>query len=80
MKLKTPPRKNSRVSTTSPNAEWVDAKQAFAIFKLGRTTMDRLRKEGKIKSVSLREPGMARGKRLYEIYSVRGYLESLATV
>ncbi len=59
-----------------PRAEWLDAKQAFRIFTLGRTTLGRLAKEKKIKSCSLAEEGMKRGKKLYDASSIREYLNS----
>ena len=64
----------------SIDPEWTDAKQTFRRFALGRTVLDRLVREKKIRSVSLKEPGMERGKRLYCVRSIREYLESRASI
>ncbi len=45
-----------------------------ALFDLSRTHLYRLATEGKIKSVSLRERGKTRGRRLYDVQSVKSYL------
>lgn len=58
--------------------QWVDAKRAFALFTLGRTTLSRLAREGKIRACSLAEEGMARGKKLYDAASIREYLNQRA--
>lgn len=57
---------------------WVDAKQGQALFGLCRTTLTRLSEEGRIKTVSLRDVGRQRGKRLYCYTSIQTYLESRA--
>jgi hypothetical protein len=44
------------------------------LFDLSRTHLYRLATEGRIKSVSLRERGKTRGRRLYDVQSVRSYL------
>jgi hypothetical protein len=44
------------------------------LFDLSRTHLHRLCTTGKIRSVCLRERGKARGRRLYEVQSVRNYL------
>ena len=65
--------------TKAPNeVEWVDAKAAFRTFTLGRTVLGRLVREKKIRSCSLAEDGMERGKRLYDAHSIRDYLEERA--
>ncbi len=58
--------------------EWCDARQAQRIFNLGRTTLTRLSREGKIRACSLAEPGMKRGKKLYRVSTIRTYLEARA--
>ena len=62
----------------TPASEWLDAKAAFRTFTLGRTTLARLAKEKKIRSCSLAEEGMERGKRLYDAQSIREYLNARA--
>ena len=61
------------------DAEWLDARRAFALFTLGRTTLSRLAREKKIRSCSLAEKGMSRGKRLYSAADIREYLNQRAT-
>jgi hypothetical protein len=73
MQTTPPPRTRKPVS---PFAEWLDARQAFQLFTLGRTTLSRLAREKKIVSCSLAEEGMARGKKLYQAESIRDYLNS----
>ena len=58
---------------------WIDAKRAHVSFNLGRTTLARLEREGKIIARSLAEPGMARGKKLYQAESIQKYLMSLGS-
>lgn len=65
--------------TSQPAPDWIDAKQAKQRFTLARTTLYRLAKEKKIKTVSLQEEGMSRGKRLFSYPSIQNYLESRAT-
>jgi hypothetical protein len=43
------------------------------LFDLSRTHLYRLSTEGRIRSVSLRERGKTRGRRLYDVQSVRDY-------
>lgn len=57
-------------------AKWVRDKQAVAIYNLSRTKLWQLQKEGKIRSVSLTEPGMARATRLFDVKSIEAYIES----
>lgn len=59
--------------------EWIDAKQAFRLVSLGRTVLYRLASEKKIKTVSLQEEGMSRGKRLFHYPSILACLEARAT-
>ena len=59
-----------------PKPEWVRDKQAVAIFSISRTKLWQLQKAGKIRSVSLTEPGMARATRLFDAKSIEDYIES----
>ena len=56
---------------------WMDAKRAFRKFNLSLGVLTRLEKEGKIRSCSLAEGTMKRGKRLYDANSIQGYLHSM---
>lgn len=64
---------------THPLPEWIDAKLAKQIFSLGRTTLYELAAAGRIRTVSLRERGKLRGKRLFSYDSIRSMLEDRAT-
>lgn len=66
------------MANTDPAPEWVDAKVAFRLFTLGRTTLARLARENRIRTCSLAEEGMDRGKRLYDASSIRDFLNSRA--
>lgn len=57
-------------------ALWLRDKQAVATYSISRTKLWRLGKEGKIRTVSLQEPGMARATRLFEAKSIESYIES----
>lgn len=57
-------------------ALWLRDKQAVAIYSISRTKLWQLQKAGKIRSVSLTEPGMARATRLFDAKSIEAYIES----
>jgi hypothetical protein len=61
-------------TTDTTAAEWGDSKRIEAIFGLGRTLQYELANAGLIQSVSLRRPGMEKAKRLFNIQSVRSYI------
>lgn len=65
--------------TVLQRPEWVDARAVTAIFGIGRSTLYRLAEAGRIKTVSLRERGCSRGKRLFSTDSISAFLESRAT-
>jgi hypothetical protein len=54
--------------------EWADEKFVSANFGLGHSPLYNLRKAGKIRSLSTREPGKKYGKRLFHVGSIREYL------
>jgi hypothetical protein len=56
--------------------EFADAKGIKQIFGLTRSFLYGLIDRGKIRSVSLRQKGSARGKRLFDVESVRQYLRA----
>jgi hypothetical protein len=73
---------NTQIQLTTKEAAIAEAKldPEFAghakireLFGLSRTHTYRLSTEGLIRSVSLRERGKARGRRLYDVQSVRDY-------
>ena len=55
-------------------AEWAREKQITAQFGLTHMILYSLRKEGKIRTVSLRGDGKKYGARLFHVGSVRSYL------
>lgn len=60
----------------SLSPEFVDHHAAKAIFSLGRQQLYDLSEKGRIKSVSLREKGAIKGRRLWVTSSIRDYLNS----
>lgn len=58
-------------------AEWAREKQITAQFGLTHTILYTLRKEEKIRSVSLRAEGKKYGARLYNVKSIRQFLAGL---
>lgn len=56
--------------------EFADFKGARALFGFSRASLYRLAGEGKIKSVSVRNRGTLRGKRLFDCDSIRGFIAS----
>jgi hypothetical protein len=69
----------SRLPSQHLLPEWVDVKRANHIFSLCKSTLYRLADEGKIKTVSLKDRGKLRGKRLFSTASIQLLLESRAT-
>ena len=58
--------------------EWGRAEDIFAQFRIGRTALERLAREGKIKSVSIKlKPASRRYTRIFLIQSVREFLNEL---
>ncbi|GHC41166.1 hypothetical protein [Roseibacillus persicicus] len=64
------------LTSMNQKALWLRDKQAVAIYSISRTKLWRLGKEGKIRTVSLQEPGMARATRLFDAKSIEAYIES----
>jgi hypothetical protein len=55
--------------------EWGRAQDVFAKFRIGRTALERLAREGKIKSVSIKlKPGSRRFTRIFSFQSIRELL------
>jgi hypothetical protein len=60
--------------------EWARASQVFTQFGIGRTALERLAREGQIKSVTIRlKASSRRTTRLYSIQSIREFLGELAS-
>jgi hypothetical protein len=64
--------------TASPvsDAEFSDSPGVHRLFSLKRGHLYSLEQEGKIKGVSLRRRGASRGKKLWDVQSIRKYLAS----
>jgi hypothetical protein len=54
--------------------EWARAKQIFAQFGIGRSTLYRLLKEGRIESRLIKTAGAAKGTRVFKVQSIRALL------
>jgi len=63
-----------RVSLNEP--EFGDYKRCGEIFNIGRPLLHALAQEGVIESVSLRRRNRVRGKRLYNLQSIRDFISS----
>ena len=59
---------------TKQEVEWAREKQITAQFGLTHMILYTLRKEGKIRTLSLRGEGKQYGARLYNVASIRQYL------
>ena len=59
-----------------PDPEWVDCRGLEAVFGIKRSLAYALLADGKIRGVSLRRRNQLRGKRLFEVDSVRSFLKS----
>jgi len=73
--VKKKPRGPAKV-VVSPVTEWTDFHGVNELFGLLRSTAYHLYHEGLIESVSLKQPGEKRGKRLFNVQSIRHYLNS----
>ena len=56
--------------------KWIRLPQVINCYGLSRTKTLQLAKDGKITSVSLREPGMVKATRLFLVESLDSYIES----
>lgn len=66
-------------NTITQRPEWEDPRAIQQRFGIGKTTLYRLIDEGKIRSVSLKERGKLRGKRLIFTDSVAAFLDARVT-
>jgi hypothetical protein len=62
------------IADSKLNPEFAGYKKIRELFDLSRTHLYRLSCEGRVRSVCLRERGKIRGRRLYDVQSVRNYL------
>jgi hypothetical protein len=61
-------------ATGASSPEFADHHGARALFGLSRVSLYRLAKDGRIKSVCLRQRGRLRGRRLFDCDSIRQLL------
>jgi hypothetical protein len=54
--------------------EWMRAKQVFLVFGIGKTTLRRLVKEGRVESKSIIKTGATKGLRVFSVQSIRALL------
>jgi hypothetical protein len=62
------------ITQLKQEVEWAREKQITAQFGLTHTILYNLRREGKIRTLSLRAEGKQYGARLFNVASVRDYL------
>jgi hypothetical protein len=62
-------------AATAFDPEFIDSRGMRGMFGISRTAAYDLIRDGLIKSVSLRRKGCARGRRLFDVASVRAYLK-----
>lgn len=62
------------ITQSKQEVEWAREKQITAQFALTHSILYHLRKEGKIRTLSLRGEGKQYGARLFNVASVREYL------
>lgn len=69
---------NNRRTTVedSPNAEFCDSAEAKHRFGIGRTMLYALHDQGVIRGGSLLRNGANKGKRLWDVASIRNYINS----
>ncbi len=58
--------------------EFGDHRTCRALFNISRSSLYELVEEGRIRSISVRKRGNTRGRRLFDLESIRAYLNSLA--
>jgi hypothetical protein len=75
MKTKKRPRSPTTVSVGA-ETEYTDFHGVLKLFGLQRTTAFHLFKAGQIRSISLKHGSETRGKRLYDVQSIRRFLNS----
>jgi len=63
-------------SVTRCEPEFIQVQDAIRFSGIGRTSLYSLISDGKIKTINLRRPGTARGRRLVHLPSLRSYLLS----
>ena len=57
-----------------PNAEWIRPGDVRRSFGIGRASCYNLIRDGKLRSVCIRQPGRAFGMRLVNVESLRAYI------
>lgn len=65
-------------AATMPEPEWIRVKQACEWTSMCKPTLYKLMAAGKVRFISLREHGTAKGTRLISFPSLKAFLESRA--
>ena len=78
VKVKKRPRSPAAVRV-GPATEWTDYHGVHELFGLRRGLTYHLVDIGAIKSISLKDQGETRGKRLFHVPSIRAYLDAKLT-
>lgn len=70
--------KRAHLTTAAKNIipEWADEKIVTQLFGLTHTPLFNLRKAGKIRSISTATDGAKYGKRLFNVQSIRDFLDT----
>jgi len=66
-------------ASSSGSPEFVDYKGLRSLFSISRSHGYALAERGSVRTVCLRKPGALRGKRLWDVASVRAYLNRCET-
>jgi hypothetical protein len=66
-------------SIAQAEPEFIQIPDAVRFSGIGRTSLYKEISAGRIKSISLRKPGTARGRRLVHLASLRAYLNGFAS-
>jgi hypothetical protein len=74
--LTTEPVRATPANVAGQDPEFLDATGVRAQFSIRRSLLWELDKSGHIKSVSLRRRGRSRGKRLFDVRSIREFLRA----
>jgi hypothetical protein len=81
-KLPLPPKVKMNAAphtSKNQNPEWFSVSEAMTFTRFSKGLLYNLMNRGLIKSVSLRERGMVKGKRIISVDSLRNFLNSRAS-
>jgi predicted DNA-binding transcriptional regulator AlpA len=67
----------SKYIPTQQKPLWIDARNVYLMYGIGKTTLYKAEADRKIRSVSMREPGKKRGKKLWNVASIDEWIEKM---